>query len=253
MENYSSENLDDGELWLPSDIFPVEEPAVVPCNSNKFKNNNSFCCCYSCLLHRNGNGNGQNAVVAAAGGTNESIIQRLAAISLLQQQQQQQHRAESTPKEPFSVTERRFRPVDKCSCTNCSLSECFQRNRTGRGLLRTGPTPVYHNHLYPPAVQHQVESLMEARTRFIQMEEQNRFIRMQRRTLGLNRFDGNRFSPFVGATSGLNGESSSVRDYGGTGVFLPRIPTTNNIDNNGRKIQGGISRQDVHQNGRRYP
>lgn len=105
MENYSSENLDDGELWLPSDIFPVEEPAVVPCNSNKFKNNNSFCCCYSCLLHRNGNGNGQNAVVAAAGGTNESIIQRLAAISLLQQQQQQQHRAESTPKEPFSVTE----------------------------------------------------------------------------------------------------------------------------------------------------
>lgn len=52
MENSSSENLDDGELWLPSDIFPVEE--TVSSANNKLKNNNpiasSLCCCYSCVL-----------------------------------------------------------------------------------------------------------------------------------------------------------------------------------------------------------
>lgn len=80
---------------------------------------------------------------------------------------------------------------------------------------------------------------MEVRAPFLQKEEQSRFIGIQRRNLGLNRFAGNWVSPFVGFGGngcGFNGESSSVRDYGGTGVFLPRIPS--NINNNGGKKQG---------------
>lgn len=86
MENSSSsDNLDDGELWLPSDIFPVEEPVAA---TNKLKNNNpiitsSICYCYSCLLlHRHHNEQ-----------------QEEAAISLLQH-----HSTHSFPK-PFPITE----------------------------------------------------------------------------------------------------------------------------------------------------
>ncbi|MCD7453093.1 hypothetical protein HAX54_019671 [Datura stramonium] len=250
----SSENLDDGELWLPSDIFPVEEAVSVSVPSNKFKNNNSpitssFCCCYSCILRH---GNDRRSFLMAeqqeAAAVDESIIQRFAAISLLQHH--------SVPK-PFPVTER-FRPAERCRCTDCSFSECFEPNGGGgRELLRTGPPPVYPYQLYPPPVQlqDQIESLIETRARVLQMQEMNRFNRMHNlcRTLaGLDQFAGNRFLPFVGVggCGGFNGESSSVRDYGGTGVFLPRVP--NNIDNNGRKKQGGgKSRQDVQQNGQR--
>ncbi|XP_015070639.1 uncharacterized protein LOC107014998 isoform X2 [Solanum pennellii] len=213
MENSSSENLDDGELWLPSDIFPVEE--TVSSTSNKLKNNNpiasSLCCCYSCVLllrhHHN---------------------------SIFMAEQQVLH---SVPK-PFPITERRFRPAERCcTCTDCSISDYFERSRRET----TGPPPVY-----PPVQLHH------------QKEEQSRFIGIQRRNLGLNRFAGNWVSPFVGgggngggSGGGFNGESSSVRDYGGTGVFLPRIPT--NINNNGGKKQGGRNRQDVQQTDQRYP
>ncbi|KAH0724361.1 hypothetical protein KY284_000226 [Solanum tuberosum] len=222
MEYSSSENLDDGELWLPSDIFPVEE-TVSSTNNNKLSS--SLCCCYSCvLLLRHHHHNNHSSIFMAE-------QEESAAISRLQYRS---HNTHSVPK-PFPITERRFRPAERCcSCTDCSISEYFERNRRGRELLLTGPPPVYP----PVQLQHQVESLMEARALILQKEEQNRFIRMQRRNPGLDRFAGNWVSPFVGGGGGggFNGESSSVRDYGGTGVFLPRIPT--NINNNGRKRQG---------------
>lgn len=168
MENSSSsDNLDDGELWLPSDIFPVEEPVAA---TNKLKNNNpiitsSICYCYSCLLlHRHHNEQ-----------------QEEAAISLLQH-----HSTHSFPK-PFPITERRFRPAERfCSCTDCSVLEYLERNRGGRELLRTGPPPVHPYQLYPPVqLQNQVESLIEARARILQMQEKNRFA--QNRFLKKNR------------------------------------------------------------------
>ncbi|KAJ8565243.1 hypothetical protein K7X08_007819 [Anisodus acutangulus] len=167
----------------------------------------------------------------AATASDENIIRRFAAISLLQQRH-------TVPK-PFPITER-FRPAERCiSCTDYSLSECFERNRGARQLLQTGPPPVYQPvPLYPPVqLQLQVESLMEARARVLQMQaEKNQFIRMHsmRKISGLDRFAGNRFLPFGGSG---NGESSSGRDYGGTGVFLPRVHTTN-INNNGGKRRG---------------
>ncbi|XP_055815325.1 uncharacterized protein LOC129885147 [Solanum dulcamara] len=242
MENSCSENLDDGELWLPSDIFPVEEPVS---STNKLNNNNpitsSLCCCYSCLLFLRNHNDHSSFFIAEQ--------EEAAAISLLQHHS---HNTHSVPK-PFPITERRFRPAERCcSCTDFSVSEYFELNRGGREVVQTGPPPVYPYQLYPPVqLQHQVESLMEARAWILQKEEQNRFIRMQRRNLGLDRFAGSRFLPFVGGGGGINGETSSVRDYGGTGVFLPRIPT--NVDNNGRKRQGGRNRQDVQQTGQRYP
>ncbi|XP_010315572.1 uncharacterized protein [Solanum lycopersicum] len=209
MENSSSENLDDGELWLPSDIFPVEE--TVSSANNKLKNNNpiasSLCCCYSCVLLLR---HPHNSIFMAE----QQVLQ-------------------SVPK-PFPITERRFRPAERCcTCTDCSISDYFERSRRET----TGPPPVY-----PPVQLHH------------QKEEQSRFIGIQRRNLGLNRFAGNWVSPFVGFGGngcGFNGESSSVRDYGGTGVFLPRIPS--NINNNGGKKQGGRNRQDVQQTDQRYP
>ncbi|XP_060200928.1 uncharacterized protein LOC132629234 [Lycium barbarum] len=233
-----SENLDDGELWLPSDIFPVEEIVSVSVpHNNKFKNNSpttsSFCCCDSCLHHHNDHLSLKAAV------TDENIIQRFAAISLLQQRPLNIH---SVPNS-FPITER-FRPADRYSCKDYSLTECFE----------TGPQLVYQPvQLYPPVqLKHQVESLMEARSRVLHVQaEKNRFIRMHnmKRNPGLDRFSGNRFLPFGGSA---NGGSSSGRDYGGTGVFLPRV-STNNIDNNVGKRQGGRNRQDVQQTGQRYP
>ncbi|XP_049371558.1 uncharacterized protein LOC125836431 [Solanum verrucosum] len=239
MEYSSSENLDDGELWLPSDIFPVEETVSSTNNNNKLSS--SLCCCYSCvLLLRHHHHNNHSSIFMAK-------QEESAAISLLQYRT---HNTHSVPK-PFPITERRFRPAERCcSCTDCSISEYFERNRRGTELLLTGSPPVQ--------LQHQVESLMDARALILQKEEQNRFIRMQRRNLGLDRFTGNRVSSFVGGSGsggggggGFNGESSSVRDYGGTGVFLPRIPI--NINNNGRKRQGGRNWQDVQQTNQRYP
>ncbi|KAL3347363.1 hypothetical protein AABB24_021173 [Solanum stoloniferum] len=236
MENTSSENLDDGELWLPSDIFPVEE-TVSSTNNNKLSS--SLCCCYSCVLLLRHHHNNHSSIFMAE-------QEESAAISLFQYRS---HNTHSVLK-PFPITERRFRPAERCcSCTDCSISEYFEQNRRVTELLLTGPPPVYP----PVQLQHQIENLMEARAQILQKEEQNRFIRMQRRNPGLDRFAGNWVSPFVGGGGGggFNGESSSVRDYGGTGVFLPRIPT--NINNNGRKRQGGRNRQDVQQTEQRYP
>ncbi|CAN4113970.1 unnamed protein product [Withania somnifera] len=214
----SSENLDDGELWLPSDIFPVEEPL-----DYKLKNSNPITCSFCSCLHS----------------FHHDHQEAASAISILQHHQA--HNTHTVPK-PFSITERRFRQAERCcSCMDCSVLESFERNGGVREMLRTGPPPVYPYHLYPPPVQlqhQQDESLMEARTSFIQMQEKkSRFIRMRnlRRNLGVDRFVENRFLPFVEG-GGFNGESNSVSDYDGTGVFLPRVLPTN-INNNGGKRQ----------------
>ncbi|XP_009627620.1 uncharacterized protein [Nicotiana tomentosiformis] len=233
----SSENLDDGMLWLPSDIFPVEEVSVT-FTPPKFKNNHpttSTCCCYSCNDHL--------SLMAEQQETdNENIIQSFAAFSLLHQRNHHLPHTHYVPK-PFPISER-FRPAERCRCTDCSLSGCVERNRGGE-LLRTGG--VYPYQFYT----HQVESLIEARSRVLQMQE-NRFIRMRNLRINEDRFMGSRFFPFVGSGYGGGGSSTS----GGTGVFLPRVPTNINDYRNhphARKRQGGRNRQDVQQTGQSYP
>ncbi|XP_019223435.1 PREDICTED: uncharacterized protein LOC109205204 isoform X2 [Nicotiana attenuata] len=248
----SSENLDDGMLWLPSDIFPVEEVSVTfPSPKFKFKNNHpttcTCCCHYSCIHHNDH----LSLMDEQKENDNDNIIQRFAAFSLLHQRNHQPH---SVPK-PFPISER-FRPAERCSCTDCSLSGCVERSR-GDELLQTGgPPPVYPYQFYTP-VQPQVERLIEARSRVLQMQE-NRFMRM--RNLGINedRFMGSRFLPFVGSGYGVDGGNrrGGSSTCGGTGVFLPRVPTNINDYRNhphAGKRQGGRNRQDVQQTGQSYP
>ncbi|XP_009780002.1 uncharacterized protein LOC107788796 isoform X1 [Nicotiana tabacum] len=245
----SSENLDDGMLWLPSDIFPVEEVSVTfPSPKFKFKNNHPntcTCCCYYSCIHHNDH---LSLMDEQQETDNDNIIQRFAAFSLLHQRNHQPH---SVPKS-FPISER-FRPAERYSCTDCSLSGCVERNR-GEELLQIGvPPPVYPYQFYTP-VQPQVERLIEARSRVLQMQE-NRFMRMRNLRINENRFMGSRFLPFVGSGYGNGGGGSST--CGGTGVFLPRVPTNINDYRNhphARKRQGGgRNRQEVQQTGQSYP
>ncbi|CAL5356998.1 unnamed protein product [Camellia sinensis] len=162
-------NLDDGELWLPSDIFPLEE---IP---------SKFTRPYypSDLAHR------------------------FAALAFLDR-----HRNQT----------QRFGPVryDSMGSLPTGYLAIDGGFGVGNGLgfhglnLWVGSRPVYYPHQIINPVQPQVESFMETRARVL-LREQNRLLQ--------NRLLENQQRTGLGMRGGGGG---FVREYGGTGVFLPR-------------------------------
>ncbi|PSS21457.1 Vegetative cell wall protein like [Actinidia chinensis var. chinensis] len=164
-------NLDDGELWLPSEIFHNELSSM------------------------------------------EDLAQRVAALAFLERR-----RSQTLPKPPPNLV--RFIPPVRYGSASSLPDGCFGFNGGfGLGLygfgvegLWTGYRPVYSVQVVN-SVQPQVECVVEARARVLS-REQNRVLQ--------NRVWERPVLPLQGR--GLGG--GLEREYGGTGVFLPRIGTT---------------------------
>ncbi|KAA8518463.1 hypothetical protein F0562_015937 [Nyssa sinensis] len=132
-------------------------------------------------------------------------------------------------------------------CSNRSLPAGYFGFHGGVGLphglheygaegVWTGSKPVYrYRHLFP--VQSPVESFVEARAK-VSQRQQNRFVQ--------NRVMENRVLPYQGGGIGLGG-GGSVREYGGTGVFLPRIAASSSSSTTtvARKGKSLRNRQDI--------
>ncbi|XP_059643174.1 uncharacterized protein LOC132285030 [Cornus florida] len=181
-------NLDDGELWLPSDIFPDE----IPSRKSPFY--------HSELTHL------------------QNLAQHFAALALLQR-----FRNQTVAKQRLNLApnSERFEPAVPYDSTGYRRAWHFGFNGSagvGHGVdgygigsrgTWTGCRPAYQYHFVQP-VQPQVESFMEARARVLQ-KQQKQFLQSQNMVL-----------PFRGSRVG----GGFVREYGGTGVFLPRINST---------------------------
>ncbi|KAL7225944.1 hypothetical protein ACSBR1_021152 [Camellia fascicularis] len=180
-------NLDDGELWLPSDIFPLEE---IPSKITRPY--------YP-----------------------SDLAHRFAALAFLDR-----HRNQT----------QRFGPVryDSMGSLPTGYLTIDGGFGVGNGLgfhglnLWVGSRPVYYPHHIINPVQPQVESFMETRARVLQREQnwllQNRVLENRQKT-GL----------------GMRGGGGFVREYGGTGVFLPRAAvsaTTSTADGRRRQSVG---------------
>ncbi|XP_057466976.1 uncharacterized protein LOC130756471 isoform X2 [Actinidia eriantha] len=165
-------NLDDGELWLPSEIFHNQLSSM------------------------------------------EDLAQRVAALAFLERRGSQ-----TLPKPPPNL--RFLRPVwyglagslwEGYFGFNGGLGVGYGRGLYGFGVegLWTSSGPVYSYQFVNP-VQPQVERVMDARARVLS-REQNRML--ERLVL-----------PLQGRGLGVGG-GGLEREYGGTGVFLPRTGTT---------------------------
>ncbi|XVE61403.1 hypothetical protein DITRI_Ditri06bG0036800 [Diplodiscus trichospermus] len=133
-------NLDDGELWLPSDIFINEVPS-------KFKPRRHHHLPFSCM---------------------DDLVPRFAAFSLPKNQQ----------KLPIATDfERLKEPVRYGSMTGTGFEggQSLYRSKTGPLIGRT--KPVYEFHFLKPTPA-QVESYVEARARVLQ-KQQNRLVQNQ--------------------------------------------------------------------------
>ncbi|CAK9152956.1 unnamed protein product [Ilex paraguariensis] len=209
-------NLDDGEMWLPSDIFPIDE---VP-SKLKPRNYSSELLCM------------------------EEIAQRFAVFASLER-----NRTQSFNKPHTYLELERFRepvrygsvgsfPGGYCVGVNGGTRVGYGGHGWGNGGVLTGSRPVYQYELLNP-VQFQFESFMEARVRGLQ-RQQVRFMQ--------NRIMGRRFLPLQGNGIGVGNNGGGVlREYGGTGVFLPRMATTTTTNDNSdaRKRNSVRNRQDA--------
>ncbi|WJZ93510.1 hypothetical protein VitviT2T_012443 [Vitis vinifera] len=209
-------NLDDGELWLPSDIFPEEVPS-------KFGTHH----------------------LPSEFAYMSDIARQFAAFTLLQPPQ-------THPKHPLNLApnlERlrpmiRYGPYGRPGCsttvavTGIGDSPCVCDSPCGCDCrLRScwdGGRPLYeYRNVKPP--QPQVDSFLQTRTLALQ-RHQNRF---QNRSLPFQRSGSG-----LGGGGGGGGGFGFVRNYGGTGVFLPRISSTTTTSPNptatddSRKKQG---------------
>ncbi|KAB1201175.1 hypothetical protein CJ030_MR0G004711 [Morella rubra] len=188
-------NLDDGEVWLPSDIFHNE---VVPASSLRNRN-------YSCM---------------------DDMTERFAAFTLLQHR-----RNVSKPPPNLLPNLERFRPavrkygsVSRVPQQHLSLNGGLENNAPDIYGYGTGPYFPGNKLLYeyqplePPQPQVNGEKqnpdrvlLDSLRTRVLQTRQN----RLQNRLLPLQGSGG-----FGLSTGGF------VKESGGTGVFIPRILST---------------------------
>ncbi|GFZ08926.1 hypothetical protein Acr_20g0007340 [Actinidia rufa] len=164
-------NLDDGELWLPSEIFHNQLSSM------------------------------------------EDLAQRVAALAFLERR-----RSQTLPKPTPNLV--RFLPPVRHGLAGSLREGYFDFNGGlgvgyGRGLygfgvegLWTSSGPVYSCQFVNP-VQPQVERVMDARARVLSREQN---LMLERLVL-----------PLQGRGLGVGGLE---REYGGTGVFLPRTGTT---------------------------
>ncbi|MBA0760523.1 hypothetical protein Gotri_023264 [Gossypium trilobum] len=188
----SPPNLDDGELWLPSDIFVHEPPSKF--NPHLHHHHLPFTCM-------------------------DDLAPRFAALSLPKHHQK-------LPK--VTNFQRLKEPVRYGSVHGAGLGQNSYGFRNGPFLA--GTKPVYEfQFLKPTQAQVHLKVLMllssyepsfhfsvEARVRSLQRQQQNRLF--QNRGLP---FEANGFNNYkLGLGGGL------VRESGGTGVFHPRIVNT---------------------------
>ncbi|XP_010262986.1 PREDICTED: uncharacterized protein LOC104601385 isoform X2 [Nelumbo nucifera] len=171
-------NLDDGELWLPSDIFPDEVSA---------KFSPEFPCELTYM---------------------EDLARQLAAYALLERNQNafrrpRQHSSVAPPRTGFGLG---FGGNPTFGVGGRHLYA------SGNYCFSPGSLPVYQVRPMKP-VQPQVEGcVQQPRARVLQSQRQNQV--------------QNSFFPFQ-----VNGSVTGgfVREYGGTGVFLPRIATSADV------------------------
>ncbi|KAF8403370.1 hypothetical protein HHK36_011472 [Tetracentron sinense] len=183
-------NLDDGELWLPSDIFPDEVTAKL---SPKFPSERTYM---------------------------EDLAQQLAAYALLERNPNR-NRNDTRPAPSFSPNSE-FRPPTRygpvgprrtgygVGVDGGSGGVDHSLYASGNGCFRVGTRPVYQYYPMKPS-QTQVESFLQTRGRVLQRQQNQVQIH---------------FSPFQVNGVGMSG---FVRESGGTGVFLPRVATTTDV------------------------
>ncbi|KAL5709171.1 hypothetical protein ACHQM5_019889 [Ranunculus cassubicifolius] len=181
-------NLDDGELWLPSDILPdskkVEENGV-----EMFPSELTYM---------------------------EELAQQLSSYALLEQQQTQTKKITTTKKSPTPEVIP-FGSFEPNRVNNGGFNKVGGNRNRGTGVVhsvyasdqggfRVELTPGYH-HVPPirPVVITQGKGFVQSRGRVLQKQQ--------------NQGGGNYFLPYMANGGGF---------VKGTGVFLPRIETTVN-------------------------
>ncbi|CDP10607.1 unnamed protein product [Coffea canephora] len=233
----------DGELWklLPSDIFPFDHQ-ITSSTLNRPT--------YSCYNPHNYSLAQQQL---SCMGFEDRLSQSLAALSFSQDS------GLSPPSHGFGTPPpnlRRFRPAVQCVCCAGSLpvrclvcNGCLSgtnRVRTGfrNEAFSTGDLPVYPCHF----MNSNPNPVLYLAERFIEQQRLIRgFLERQRRSTA-NRVVENRFVPFSGGCGG-NRIGHGTGDYGGTGVFLPRIPangssatSADRMNDHPKRRQGARSR-----------
>ncbi|XP_010246895.1 PREDICTED: uncharacterized protein LOC104590069 [Nelumbo nucifera] len=195
-------NLDDGELWIPSDIFPDEVSTKF---SPEFPSEITYM---------------------------EDLAHQLATFALLERNQTVANPPPNLP--PNLEYFRRQGRYGAVAPPRTGFSFGFGRGPTaghhlfssGNEGFPAGSRPVYQYRPMKP-VHAQVESSVhQPGDRSLQKQQQNQ--------------GQNRFLPFQVNGSGMGG---LVREYGGTGVFLPRIATTADV----KKKQSGKTGEENQQ------
>ncbi|XAR69821.1 hypothetical protein NMG60_11001546 [Bertholletia excelsa] len=199
-------NLDDGELWLPSDIFPQEVPSKFsrPHFPSDLAYMENLARRHAALASLETNQNRTASILA----------RRRAALASLETDQ---NRTASTPppnllRIALPLAHRATSYVPPLRRSYNAGSDATRGRGQGYGMerLRAGFGPAYYCPIRNP-VQPQAESFREPRPGFMQIQ-QNRVLAPRANRVGV-------------------GGAGFVRDSGGTGVFHPRIATSSAATN----------------------
>ncbi|GMH28706.1 hypothetical protein Nepgr_030549 [Nepenthes gracilis] len=186
-------NLDDGELWIPSDILPKEVPYGAEINPHYL------------LSHRH------NQISDV-----EDLARRFALMASLDRS------SKATPKHLVPSPFQRFGPAAVPNASTALPASAYYGVAMkpeveqglyaghGTGSVFANPDPNLQSYLGKPLMS-QAEEWMDSRILARQLQAQRNHLQ-------------NRFLPFQGG--GIKFGGGSARDCGGTGVFLPRTAAT---------------------------